>query len=82
MKHYTVIREDGTEVTKGELLFTRDEAWQFVDCTHPRKIHVKQKEDPNGDDFWPNTRNQEFYANVFNVGIYDKETQEWTFALS
>lgn len=68
------ILEIGTIITS-----FRNEDWTYQGTFHPRKVYVNAKEDPNGDDFWPNMEQQEFYASVFNLGIKDDATGEWTF---
>jgi hypothetical protein len=47
----------------------RGEDFTYVGCTHPRKVTVRKEEGSLRD----------FYASVFNLGIRDEETQEWTF---
>jgi hypothetical protein len=77
---YVAKRKDGSILTKGEEIRTfRDDQWIFQSVTHPRKIYVIWDEDPDGEPFWPNRSSMEFYANVFDLGIWDEERQEWTF---
>lgn len=53
--------------------------WTFQSVTHPRKLFVTAKDDPNGPDSWPNMASREYYANVLDAGIWDIEAQDWTF---
>lgn len=76
---YRAYRADGTKVVKGDKLVTGDRVWDFVSCTHPRKIFVENLEDPKGPRMWPNRMSQEFYASVFNLGIYDVTDSCWSF---
>ncbi len=76
------LRSDGypEKVQKGDIVKSfRNEDWTYQGTYHARKVNVYAKEDPNGDDFWPNMEHQEFYANVFELGIKDDATGEWTF---
>lgn len=56
-----------------------EDPWTFQSVTHPRKLFVTSKDDPNGPDSWPNMASREFYASVFNAGIWDIDAEEWTF---
>lgn len=76
---YRAYRADGTILQKGDKLPSKDVLWDFVSCTHPRKIYVEAFNDPNGPHSWPNRESCEYYANVFNLGIYDMNDAEWTF---
>ncbi len=60
----------------------RNEVWTYVSTTHPRKVNVSRKEDPAGSEFWPNKENREFYASVFELGIWDNAQEKWTFTPS
>jgi hypothetical protein len=85
VSRFKVLRKDGTEVVEGDLLYIRHQhnaKWKFQSCTHPRKVHVTWKEDPNGPDYHPNMASREFYASVFDVSIWDDDAKEWTFPLS
>lgn len=77
---FRVFMADGFELHKGyQITSSRDEPWIYDNCVHPRKISVHWDEDPNGEPFWPNRSSREFYASVFNAGIWDVEREEWTF---
>lgn len=79
-KHeFRAYRADGTQVHTGDVLGAADNEWIFSSCTHPRKIYVGRLEDPNGPQTWPNKETREFYASVFDLGIYDVTDAEWTF---
>ena len=70
MIHFSVYREDGSEVVKGDTIQDfRGETWQFESCTHPRKIWTNRKEDHNGPNSWPNRQLGEYYPSVFNLRI-------------
>jgi hypothetical protein len=65
---------------KGDILRdSRGSDWTFQSVTHPRKVYVTAKDDPNGPDSYPNMASREFYASVFDLGIWDIDAQEWTF---
>lgn len=79
---FRVFYENGTEVKEGDVLVNDrnpDIPWIYVSTTHPRKIYVMWKNDQEGDDFYPNVEKQEYYANVFDLGIWDDNRKEWTF---
>ena len=59
-----------------------DDIWTFKSVTHPRKVNVYQDENPNGEPSWPNRSSREFYASVFDLGIWDTSAKEWTFTPS
>lgn len=77
-------RRDGSIVAQGDTIRTvgDNQPWIFQSVTHPRKLYVIWDTDPNGEPFWPNRDSREFYANVFDLGIWDVEAEEWTFPLS
>lgn len=77
---FLAIRRDGSILAKGDILYNgRNDAWTFQSVTHPRKVFVTDKADPNGPDSWPNLSSREFYADVLNVGIWDTEYKDWSF---
>lgn len=79
IKNLRAVRSNGTFVEKGDKVDSfRQEEWTFQSVTHPRKVHVTDKNDPNGPDSHPNMASREFYANVFNLGIWDLQYKEWT----
>lgn len=78
---FVVKRKDGTIVPEGaELVDSRGESWIMGPCTHPRKLFVYWDEDPEGEPFYPNRTNREFYASVFGLGIWDNVAMDWSFA--
>jgi len=78
MSRFKVYQEYGPEVVKGNKLTSfRQEVWTFESCTHPRKVNVSQ---PVVDEPYIYDNHREFYANVFDVGIWDTKSNEWTFA--
>lgn len=78
---FVAVRESGEILRKGDILVSfRNEDWTFQSVTHPRKVFVTAKEDPNGPNGWPNMASQEFYPNVFNLGIWDTQAQDWSFS--
>lgn len=77
---YQAITANATILAKGNKVRDfRDLEWTFQSVTHPRKVYVTRKDDPNGPETYPNLHSREFYASVFNLGIWDTETQSWTF---
>ena len=75
--HPTKVLKKGDSITS---VFRPSEGpWTFQSVTHPRKLFVTQKDDPNGPDSWPNMASREFYASVFDAGIWDIDAEEWTF---
>jgi hypothetical protein len=78
---FLAVDKTGHILSKGaEIRTTRDnEPWIFQSVTHPRKLYVTWDNDPNGAPFYPNRANREFYASVFDLGIWDIELQEWSF---
>lgn len=56
-----------------------NEDWTYQGTFHPRKVTVTSKEDPNGDDFWPNLLTMTYYASVLDLGIWDNYAGVWTF---
>lgn len=80
MSQYVAKRADGTTVHKGDVLHNgRGENWTFESVTHPRKVFVSFKNDPNGNDFYPNRESREYYATVFDLGIWDNFAEDWSF---
>lgn len=82
VKNLRAVRANGTFVEKGETVSSgpeSDDKWEFVSITHPRKINVMWKNDPNGSDSWPNVQSMSYYASVLNLGIWDVQFKEWTF---
>lgn len=76
---FRVFYENGQEVQKGDVLYSKGEPWIYDGCTHPRKIYVYWDEDPKGEPFYPNRSSREYYANVFDLGIWGETNKEWTF---
>lgn len=80
IKNLRAVRSNGTFVETGDKVGSfRQEEWTFQSVTHPRKVFVTDKDDPNGPDSYPNMASREFYASVFNLGIWDIQYKEWTF---
>lgn len=79
MPNYRAVNVSGDILQKGYILPGSDENWTFQSVTHPRKVHVTAKDDPNGPDSWPNMASREYYANVFNLGIWDVDSKAWSF---
>lgn len=79
MPNYRAVNVSGEILKKGYILAGRDENWTFQSVTHPRKVHVTAKDDPNGPDSWPNMASREFYPNVFELGIWDVDSKAWSF---
>ena len=76
---YLAIANDHRILKKGDVLRNhRNEEWTFQSVTHPRKVFVTSKDDPNGPDSWPNLASREFYAGVFHLGIWDISRKEWS----
>lgn len=77
---FVVIDGKPTELQKGDKVRDfRGKEWTFQGVTHPRKLYVTKKYDRNGDDFWPNMESREFFASVFDAGIWDNYYAEWSF---
>lgn len=77
---YLTIDANGKTLQKNDKLRDfRGDDWTYQSTTHPRKVFVTAKDDPNGPDSWPNMASREFYASVFNLGIWDTNAQEWSF---
>ncbi len=78
---YVAKRQDGSILVPGEeIRTTRDNVpWIFRSVTHPRKIYVTWDNDPKGPPYYPNRDSREYYASVFDLGIWDEQDQEWTF---
>lgn len=80
MTRYIAVKQDGTVPNRGDILHTfRDARWTYQSTTHPRKVFVTSKSNPNGPDSWPNKTSMEFYASVFNLAIWDTRYNEWSF---
>lgn len=79
---YLAIRETTNRIVKrGDILLdSHGVEWTYQSTTHPRKVFVTTKDDQNGPNSWPNMANREFYASVFNLGIWDTERDEWSFS--
>lgn len=78
---FLAVAKDGHILTQGEeIRTTRDnESWIFQSVTHPRKLYVTWDSDPKGPPYYPNRASREFYASVFDMGIWDVDHQEWSF---
>lgn len=81
LPRYVAVRSNGTILTKGDSVtsFNHNEDWTFQSVTHPRKVFVTAKDDPDGPDSYPNMASREFYASVFDMGIWDTTRKIWTF---
>lgn len=67
-------------VQRGDILISfQNEIWTYKGTHHPRKVYVERKEDEDGPNYWPNLQSMEFYASVFNLGIWDNDLYEWSF---
>jgi hypothetical protein len=71
---FYVITQNGHILQKGDPLTTHDkEYYVFESVTHPRKVYVTAMWDGQ-------VIHREYYANVLNVGIWDNQYNEWSFA--
>lgn len=78
---FVAVRKDGSILAQGDEIRTSrdDQPWIFQSVTHPRKLYVTWDTDPNGPPYYPNRTSMEYYASVFDLGIWDTKYQEWSF---
>lgn len=77
---YVAVAKNGIITQDSKIVSFRGETWNFDGVTHPRKLNVSTKDDPNGPDSYPNMNMGEYYPSVFDMGIWDVYTGSWSFS--